>query len=73
MADLDVLPIADVTAAAGVDGAVAREIARQIVWKLFHRYEDERIKAHWWIFRPSVKVANLRPLIIQWVGPDPGE
>lgn len=41
------------------------------VWHWFRANQDKRVKVKVWIFRPSVRVAELRSVIEWIVGPDP--
>lgn len=41
-----------------------------IVWGLFNATKDQKIKFTLWKIPVSISVSTIRPLIVQWVGPE---
>lgn len=51
--------------------AIAKAVMARAAWKWFGENADRRIKIKVWIFRPSVKVGELRDLLEWLFGPPP--
>lgn len=50
-----------------------KQLVGQQLWRLWWVYRNERLKAEWWIIRPSIKVIKLRKWMEFAFGPPPDD